>query len=285
MNLGRTPGWLRRLKTLGASDTPIVWKLNGLGRSLRDLKRGGKFKTKLGVQSRLNPAPLKFVPLTYLQIEGKKTSNSCGNMKLVKDTPLLIERDRTWDRTMQEVRRRFDQPYHFLGLLTKSFRPQSEIITLRRNLRHRETLVQEAGTCIQRTQKAPTEMNVQLANVISDISGMTGLRILQAMVGGERDPHKLAKLRDRRIKASEEEVANGLYGNWREELIFILEENLGFMLCSKKRSGVATCGSSNTCKRCRPRWTLRRRRCRRRVRGSVPMGMLLPSTCEANYIG
>jgi hypothetical protein len=111
-------------------------------------------------------------------------------------------------------------------LLTRSFRPQSEIITLRRYLRHRETLVQEAGTCIQRMQKALTEMNIQLANVISDISGMTGLRILHAIVDGQRDPHQLAKLRDRRIKASEEEVANGLHGNWRDELIFVLEENL-----------------------------------------------------------
>lgn len=108
----------------------------------------------------------------------------------------------------------------------KSFRPQSEIITLRRYLRHRETLVQEAATCIQRTQKALTEMNVQLANVISDISGLTGLRILDAIVDGERDPHLLAKFRDRRIKASEEEVANSPYGNWRDELIFVLEENL-----------------------------------------------------------
>ena len=118
------------------------------------------------------------------------------------------------------------QQLHAYGLLTRSFRPQSEIITLRRYLRHRETLVQEAGTCIQRMQKALTEMNVQLANVISDISGMTGLRILHAIVDGERDPRRLAKLRDRRIKASEEEVASGLYGNWRDELIFILGEDL-----------------------------------------------------------
>ena len=118
------------------------------------------------------------------------------------------------------------QQLHAYGLLTRSFRPQREIITLRRYLRHRETLVQEAGSCIQRIQKALTEMNVQLANVISDISGMTGLRILHAIVDGERDPHRLAKLRDRRIKASEEEVTNGLHGNWRDELIFVLEENL-----------------------------------------------------------
>ena len=129
------------------------------------------------------------------------------------------------------------QQLHAYGWLTRSFRPQSEIITLRRYLRHRETLVQEAGTCIQRMQKALTEMNVQLANVISDISGMTGLRILHAIVKGERDPHRLAKLRDRRIKASEEEVANGLYGNWRDELIFVLEENLAIYEVYQQRIG------------------------------------------------
>jgi transposase len=119
------------------------------------------------------------------------------------------------------------QQLHSYGLLTRSFRPQGEIIILRRYLRHRETLVQEAGTCIQRMQKALTEMNIQLANVISDISGMTGLRILHAIVDGERDPQRLAALRDWRIKATEKDVAKSLRGNWRDELIFVLEENLG----------------------------------------------------------
>ena len=118
------------------------------------------------------------------------------------------------------------QQLHTYGLLTASFRPQAEIIVLRRYLRHRETLVQEAATCIQRIQKALTEMNLQLANVISDISGTTGLRILHAIVEGERDPQRLATLRDWRIKATPEEVANSLLGNWRDELIFIVEENL-----------------------------------------------------------
>jgi transposase len=118
------------------------------------------------------------------------------------------------------------QQLHTYGLLTASFRPQGEIIILRRYLRHRETLVQEAATCIQRIQKALTEMNLQLANVISDISGTTGLRILHAIVEGERDPQCLAAMRDWRIKATPDEVAKSLLGNWRDELIFVLGENL-----------------------------------------------------------
>jgi hypothetical protein len=86
--------------------------------------------------------------------------------------------------------------------------------------------VQEAGTCIQRIQKALTEMNQQLANVICDVSGMTGLRFLHAIVEGERDPQRLSALRDWRIKATAENVAKSLQGNWRDELIFVLEENL-----------------------------------------------------------
>jgi hypothetical protein len=104
--------------------------------------------------------------------------------------------------------------------------PQGEIIILRRYLRHRETLVQEAATCIQRIQKALTEMNLQLANVVSDISGTTGLRILLAIVEGERDPHRLAAMRDWRIKPTPDEVAKSLLGNWRDEMIFVVGENL-----------------------------------------------------------
>ena len=118
------------------------------------------------------------------------------------------------------------QQLHTYGLLTASFRPQAEIMVLGRYLRHRETLVEETANCIQRIQKALTEMNLQLANVISDISGSTGLRILHAIVEGERDPQRLATLRDWRIKATPEEVANSLLGNWRDELIFVVEENL-----------------------------------------------------------
>lgn len=129
------------------------------------------------------------------------------------------------------------QQLHAYGLLSRSFRPESEIVILRRYLRHRETLVQEAGSCIQRIQKAFTEMNLQLANVISDISGTTGLRILHAIVEGERDPRRLATLRDWRIKATEEEVAKSLQGNWRDELIFVLAENLTLYEIYQQRIG------------------------------------------------
>src|ERR1039458_4862848 len=88
-------------------------------------------------------------------------------------------------------------------------------------------------------QKALTQMNVQLANVISDLSGLTGQLIVRAIVGGERDPQKLAKLRDRRIQASPEEVAKSLEGNWRPELLFLVKQEVDTYDTYQKR--IAEC--------------------------------------------
>jgi transposase len=92
--------------------------------------------------------------------------------------------------------------------------------------RQRQQHIGDASGCIQHMQKALTQMNVQLANVISDISGTTGQAILSAIVGGERDPRKLAELRDPRVKASEARVAQSLEGNWRPELLFVLGQEM-----------------------------------------------------------
>jgi len=92
---------------------------------------------------------------------------------------------------------------HTYGLLNNSFQPAAEIQGLRTYWRQRGEHVAGAATCIQRIQKALTQMNLQLANVISDISGLTGQAILRAIVAGERDPRKLAEFRDPRIQASE----------------------------------------------------------------------------------
>jgi transposase len=95
---------------------------------------------------------------------------------------------------------------HTYGLLNNSFHPPSAIRTLRTYWRQRAEHVEGAATCILRMQKALTQMNLQLANVISDLSGFTGQKIVRAIVAGERDPHQLAELRDPRIQASQEEI-------------------------------------------------------------------------------
>ena len=83
-----------------------------------------------------------------------------------------------------------------------------------------------ASTCIQHIQKALTEMNIQLANVISDISGVTGMAILRAIVSGQRDPQALARMKGERIHATREEISQSLEGTWRPELLFVLEQSL-----------------------------------------------------------
>jgi transposase len=118
------------------------------------------------------------------------------------------------------------QKLHTFGLLNNSFRPAEEIQVLRTYLRQRENLVAAASKCIQHMQKALTQMNVQLANVISDISGKTGLAILRAIVAGEHDPNKLSSLKNKHIRASREMIARSLEGNWRVELLFVLEQSL-----------------------------------------------------------
>src|SRR5215471_10678201 len=124
---------------------------------------------------------------------------------------------------------------HTYGLLRNSFRPSQEIRTMRTYWRQRNDLVQSAGRHILRMQKALTQMNIQLANVLSDVSGMTGQTIIKAILGGERDPHKLATFRDCRVKASEEQIAQSLEGNWQEDLLFVLkQEQEGYEFCQKQ---------------------------------------------------
>jgi transposase len=118
------------------------------------------------------------------------------------------------------------QKLHTFGLLNNSFRPTDEIRVLRSYMRQRERLVTSAGTAIQQMQQALTEMNVQLGNVISDISGKTGLAILRALVNGQRDPQVLSQFRHESMHASQQEIARSLEGNWRNELLFALEQNL-----------------------------------------------------------
>jgi transposase len=128
---------------------------------------------------------------------------------------------------------------HTYGLLSNSFQPPSEIRTLRAYWRQRAEHVGGAATCIQRMQKALTQMNLQLANVISDLSGATGQKIVRAIVAGERDPQKLAELRDSRIKASRDEIAKSLEGNWRPELIFVLQQQIDMYDAYQRR--IAEC--------------------------------------------
>lgn len=115
---------------------------------------------------------------------------------------------------------------HSVGLLRGSFRPTDAIVALRAYLRHRHTLIESAGAYVLRMQKALVQMNLQLPLVVSDITGVTGLRILRDLVAGQRDPTHLARHRDRRCRASTAEIVAALTGNYRPEHLFVLQQNL-----------------------------------------------------------
>jgi transposase len=118
------------------------------------------------------------------------------------------------------------QQLHTYGLLNAAFRPDEDICVLRAYLRQRNMLIKQASIHIQHMQKALNQMNVLLATVISDITGETGMRIIRAIVAGERDPEVLARYRDSRCKKSKHHIEQSLMGNYRTEHIFALTQAL-----------------------------------------------------------
>ena len=118
------------------------------------------------------------------------------------------------------------QQLHTYGLLRASFRPEAEICALRSLVRHRENLVRYRAVHIQHMQKALQLMNLLLTQVVSDITGLTGLKIIRSIVAGERDPETLAQHRHALCKRSQAEIAKALEGNYRPEHLFALEQAL-----------------------------------------------------------
>ena len=118
------------------------------------------------------------------------------------------------------------QRLHAYGLLRASFRPKGEIAELRAYVRQRERLLDYAASHIQHMQKALMEMNLQLQHVVSDVTGATGLRIIRAIIAGERDPAVLAALRDTRCHSDAETIQKALIGHYRSEHLFALEQAL-----------------------------------------------------------
>jgi transposase len=110
------------------------------------------------------------------------------------------------------------------GLLSGAFRPDEQVCVLRSFMRQRTMLLKSQATHVQHMQKALTQMNIQLANVISDVVGETGQKILRAILAGERDGRVLAAMKNSRIHASDDEIAKSLQGNWRTEHLFALKQ-------------------------------------------------------------
>ena len=118
------------------------------------------------------------------------------------------------------------QLLHACGLLRGSFRPSDDICRLRALLRERNTMVDQRSDWVRRMQKSLDQMNICVHHAVSDITGVTGMAIIRAIVDGERNPRTLAQMRDRRCKKSEDQIAEELTGNWRAEHLFNLHQAL-----------------------------------------------------------
>jgi len=182
-----------------------------------DLHRLADWLTACGVTSvAMESTGVYWIPLFEL-LEARGFAVVLVNARHVKNVP---------GRKTDVVDCQWLQELHSVGLLRGSFRPAAAIAALRAYLRHRETLVQSAATHVQRMQKALVQMNLQLPIVISDITGVTGLRILRDIVAGQTDPHALAQHRDVLCRASAAEITAALTGHYRPEHVFVLQQNL-----------------------------------------------------------
>jgi transposase len=198
-----------------------------------DLHRLADWLTTCGVTTvAMESTGVYWIPL-YEILEARGLDVVLVNARHLKNVP---------GRKTDVVDCQWLQELHSVGLLRGSFRPTAAIAAVRAYLRHRETLVRGAATHVQRLQKALIQMNLQLPVVISDITGVTGLRILRDILAGQTDPHLLAQHRDRRCQASAAEITAALTGHYRPEQLFVLRQNLELFDAYQRQ--MATCDAA-----------------------------------------
>ena len=198
----------------GENDTQIV---RLFGTYTADLHAIGDWLSEHGVRTvAMESTGVYWIPIfEYLELQGFQCCLiSSRTIKRVpgRKTDIL---DCQWIQTL-----------HSYGLLANSFRPEADLVALRTLLRHRAQLIQHRSPHVQHMQKALLQMNIQLSQAITDVTGRTGQAIIRAIVSGERDPFKLAAMRDYRCKKDEAEIAKALTGTWREEHLFVLQQSL-----------------------------------------------------------
>jgi transposase len=165
--------------------------------------------------------------LEVLLVDARKVKNVSGRKSDVLDCQWL-------------------QQLHTYGLLQGAFRPADTIVILRSYLRQRAMLIRGASTHIQHMQKALQQMNLLLHQVVADITGLTGMTIIRAILAGERDPHILAEHRDPRCKNSPAVIAKSLQGNYRDEHLFALAQAVALSTPSRPSSRRVIHASSST---------------------------------------
>lgn len=205
---------------LGAEEIWVAVAAEGDQNSVRrfeaftqDLKAIVQWLVDCGVQSvAMEATGVYWIPL-YQLLEDAGLKVCLVNARHVKNVPGRKSdvRDCQWLQYL-----------HSVGLLLGSFRPAQTICATRSIYRYRQNLLSLAAQHVQHMQAALEQMNIKLHHVIDDLSGLTGQAIVAAILSGQRDPVQLAKLRDKRIRASEEKVVKSLEGDWRKEHLFVL---------------------------------------------------------------
>ena len=195
-----------------------------------DLNSLADWLTQCGIETvAMESTGVYWIPLFQI-LESRGFEVLLVNARHVKHVP---------GRTTDVLDCQWLQQLHSYGLLRGSFRPEDRICVLRSYIRQRDTLIKSAAAHLNRIQKVLEQMNIQLHKVITDIAGVTGMRILKAILDGERDPVKLAHLKDYRVKSSTETIAKSLVGDWREEHLFALRQE--FELYEIYRQKITEC--------------------------------------------
>lgn len=180
-----------------------------------DLHRLAEWLTSVGITTvAMESTSVYWVPV-YEILEARGFEVVLVNARDAKNVPgrKTDVNDAQWIRQLHEY-----------GLLRGSFRPQEKIVALRAYLRHRERLVEYTASHVQHMQKSLMQMNLQLHHVVSDITGVTGMKIIRAILDGERNPATLAEFRDVRCKSSVATICAALTGNYRAEHVFALRQ-------------------------------------------------------------
>jgi len=198
----------------GAEGTQMV---KAFGNYTVDLKAIGSWLRDYGVESvAMESTGVYWIPL-FEELEGQGFHCHLISSRSLRRVP---------GRKSDVIDCQWIQTLHSYGLLASSFRPEADLAGLRTLLRHRASMIRHRAPHILHMQKALLQMNIQLSQALSDVAGQTGLTIIRAIVAGERDPYKLAALRNYRCKKDEDEIAKALTGTWRSEHLFVLQQAL-----------------------------------------------------------
>ena len=183
----------------------------------RDLHAMADWLQRCGITSvAMESTSVDWIPLHQI-LEGRGLEVFLVNAQYVKNVP---------GRKTDVSDCQWLQYLHSVGLLRASFRPPGAICAIRSLWRHRASLIEMAAEHVMHIQKALDQMNLQVHRVLSDITGLSGLRILDAILTGERDPVRLARLCHARVKTSHDSVAKSLEGDYRSEHVFALRQSL-----------------------------------------------------------